>query len=474
MAHILIIDDEEMICDSLSRIFQDMGHDVFYSLTLKEGIAAAKSKDFDVVFLDVRLPDGNGIEELPMVQATESKPEVIIITGYADPDSAELAIRSNAWDYIRKPASIDAVTLSLNRALQYRSEKKASRSAVTLKRIKREGIIGNSPGIINCLDIVAKAAVSNTNILITGETGTGKELFARAVHANSARSQENFVPVDCASLPKTLIENTLFGHAKGSFTGADKAEDGLIRTADRGTLFLDEIGELPMTTQKTFLRVLQERRFRPIGGVQEIKSDFRLVSASNRNLEEMAKSGRFRNDLLFRLRSVTIHLPPLRERLEDIKEIAVNYMMKLCESDCIGMKGFSSDFFDVMMSYNWPGNVRELYGVLEWVIVQAFNEPTIFPKHLPPRIRIQMARSSFENEKTQPEQLNGNEATENSFKNFPNWKDFRKKYIAEGEKRYLSDLMAETRGNIKQASDLSGLSPPRLYELLRKYKISTK
>ena len=310
MAKILIIDDDQMICKSLSRIFQDMGHEVLYALTLKQGVKEAKLGDFDIVFLDVKLPDGNGLKHLPVIREVPSLPEIIIITGHANPDSAELAIRNHAWDYIRKPASIDVVTLVLTRALQYREEKKAGKSAVTLKSIKREGIIGSSPGIINCLDLVARAAGSNANILISGETGTGKELFARAVHANSFRAEENFVAVDCTSLPKTLIENLLFGHAKGAFTGADKKEDGLVKHADGGTLFLDEIGELPLTTQKTFLRVLQERQFRPLGNTREIKSDFRLVSASNRNLGEMAKLGKFRKDLLYRLRSITIHLPP--------------------------------------------------------------------------------------------------------------------------------------------------------------------
>jgi len=310
MAKILIIDDDQMICKSLSRIFQDMGHEVLYALTLKQGVKEAKSGDFDIVFLDVKLPDGNGLKHLPVIREVPSLPEIIIITGHANPDSAELAIRNHAWDYIRKPASIDVVTLVLTRALQYREEKKAGKSAVTLKSIKREGIIGSSPGIINCLDLVARAAGSNANILISGETGTGKELFAWAVHANSFRAEENFVAVDCTSLPKTLIENLLFGHAKGAFTGADKKEDGLVKHADGGTLFLDEIGELPLTTQKTFLRVLQERQFRPLGNTREIKSDFRLVSASNRNLGETAKLGKFRKDLLYRLRSITIHLPP--------------------------------------------------------------------------------------------------------------------------------------------------------------------
>lgn len=473
MATILIVDDDQMICDSLVRIFADMGHEVSYSLTLKDGLNKAGAKDFDVVFLDVRLPDGDGIKYLPVFQAGPGLPEAVIITGFADPDSAELAIKSNAWDYIKKPASIDSVTLTLTRAIQYREEKKAARSAFKLDSLKREGIVGNSFEIKTCLDLLARAAATHANILISGETGTGKELFARAVHANSTRADKNFVAVDCASLPKTLTESLLFGHIKGSFTGADKNEEGLILSSDRGTLFLDEIGELPLSVQKTFLRVLQERRFRPVGGVQEISSDFRLVSATNRNLDAMANSGEFRNELLFRVRSVTIHLPPLREHTADIPDLAVKYMSKLCESHHTAIKAFSPDFFEVLASYPWPGNIRELYNALDWAMVSAMTEPTLFPKHLPPRIRIQNARSAIfpQNDFCLSE---AGLKPASSSKKLPGWKIFRKNLIAEGEKQYLQDLILETRGNIKKASEISGLSQPRVYELLRKYKIAIK
>jgi len=483
MANILIVDDDKMICDSLVRIFADMGHGVSYSVTLGEGLTEAASKDFDVVFLDVRLPDGDGIKHLPAFQAAPGLPEVIIITGFADPDSAELAIKSNAWDYIRKPASIDSVTLTLTRALHYRKEKKAACSGFTLNCLKREGIIGSSPEIKTCLDLLARAAATHANILISGETGTGKELFARAVHANSTRSDKNFVAVDCASLPKTLTESLLFGHIKGSFTGADKNEDGLILSADQGTLFLDEIGELPPSAQKTFLRVLQERRFRPVGGVREISSDFRLVSATNRNLDNIAESGDFRSDLLFRIRSVTIHLPPLRERIGDIKELAAIYMTKLCESQSIPIKAFSPDFFDALANYSWPGNIRELYNALDWAIIHAVNETTLFPKHLPPRIRIQNARSAILPLHCESKAglaisnlaaLQYEEPSLIPSKKLSAWKLFRKNLIAEGERRYLQDLISETYGNIKKASEISGLSQPRLYELLRKYKIGIR
>lgn len=277
MANILIIDDDRELCDTIARIIRQLGHGVHTAYTFSDGLETAKSRHIDVVLLDVRLPDADGLAQLPTIQATPSAPVVIILTGYAGPEGAELAIRGNAWDYIEKPASLDTVTLSLNRALQYRREREAFRKPV---RFKREGIIGESHQIKTCLDLVAKAAESNANILITGETGTGKELFARAIHANSKRAARNFVVVDCTALPKDLIEGILFGYKKGAYTGADRSEDGLIKHAHQGTLFLDEVGELPLAMQKAFLRVIQERYFRPIGAAEEAHSDFRLVAAT--------------------------------------------------------------------------------------------------------------------------------------------------------------------------------------------------
>jgi len=396
-----------------------------------------------------------------------STPEVIIVTGYADPDGAELAIKNHAWDYIKKPASIESITLAITRAEQYRREKFGSEATV---RLNRMGIIGKSPKIMACLDIVARAANSMSNILITGETGTGKELFAQAIHANSSRAEMNFVPVDCASLPEPLMESLLFGHTKGAFTGADKAEEGFIMHADGGTLFLDEVGDLPLQMQKSFLRVLQEHRFHPVGGAREVGSDFRLISATNRDLDELEKSGKFREDLLYRIRTLTIKLPPLRERTEDIKNLAINYLESLCDLHETGMKGFSPDFIDILRSYPWPGNVRELYNALESAFVQSQYEPTIFPKHLPSRIRAQVVRSHID----EPDKLGEPEGqAQGLLEDVPSWRDFRKALIENGERQYLQDLVLRTEGNIKQASQLSGLSGSRLYDLLRKYKIFT-
>ena len=468
MANILIIDDDPMMCDTLSQALLEQEHHVVIAQSLTKGMEKAFSGPFDVVFLDVVLPDGNGLDALPNIRRTPSTPEVIIMTGAGDPDGAELAIRSGAWDYIQKPASLGAMTLPLVRALQYREEKKASKPAIFLKR---EGIVGNSPKLKRCLDLVAQVATSDANVLITGETGTGKELFARAIHTNSPRANGSFVVVDCAALPATLVESVLFGHKKGAFTGADQTQDGLILQADGGTLFLDEVGELPVPVQKAFLRVLQEHRFRPVGGRKEVESRFRLVSATNKNLDEVVKHGDFRGDLLFRLRSVTIDLPPLRNRLEDMRELTMYHMGILCQKYGTEMKGFSPEFFEALASYDWPGNVRELINTLERVLVSARHDPTLFPKHLPAGIRIRIARASI-NRSSQVTMQEPQAQNDTTAATLPRYREFRQSVVDEAEKKYLRNLMALAHGNIKKACHLAGLGRTRLYTLLKKHAVS--
>jgi two-component system NtrC family response regulator len=467
MAKILIIDDDENICYALSRLARQMDHEAECAVTLKEGLEKVNTEDVDVVFLDVRMPDGNGLDILPQIQASSGAPEVIISTGYGDADGAELAIKSGAWDYIEKSSSSKTIRLSLSRALQYRKEKKTATAAGVVKNLRRKKIIGESPQIHACLDMVAQAALSDINVLITGETGTGKELFAQAVHNNSARSQSSFVVVDCAALPDTLVESLLFGHVKGSFTGADKDREGLIRQADGGTLFLDEVGELPLSLQKAFLRVLQEHLFRPVGGKREVKSDFRLVAATNRRLETMVVEGTFRSDLLYRISAFTIDLPPLKKRPSDIKALARFHTNRLCERMGIDSKGFSPDFLDVLAAYTWPGNIRELVNTLDRSLAAARFEPTLFPTHLPPKIRIQVVRKSLDDHHPLTEE----HSTTTHLKNMPPLQDFRESTYIRAERQYLADLMDLTSDDIKEAIRISGLSQSRLYAILKKHNI---
>jgi len=466
MARILIIDDDIKICETLPLVMEKLGHVAIYAQGLKQGQDKCSQEKFDVIFLDVRLPDGSGLEALPDFQNALGLPEVIIITGEGDPDGAEMAIRSGAWDYIEKPLSLDTITMPLRRALQYHEEKV---TAVTLGKLKRTGIIGDSPQITKCLNHIAQAAIGDANAIIVGETGTGKELFAKAIHQNSQRTDSNFIVVDCAALPENLVESTLFGHKKGSFTGADRDRDGLVGMADGGTLFLDEVGELPLATQKAFLRVLQEKKYRRIGGKRERKSDFRLVAATNRDLDTMVEEGSFRQDLLFRLRAITIELPPLRDRTDDIKKLAVHFANDLCIRSGISTKGFSQELLISLSKYYWPGNVRELISVVENMLSAAGDSPTLFPDHLPTYFRASLARTSV---KQKEKALSKSEEMQGSPMHIEPLKKYRDTVIQEIEAQYLVKLMKATSWNIKEACSLSGLSRPRLYALLKKYNIS--
>ncbi len=468
MSNILVIDDDKLICDWIAGVVASLGHRCLYAHTLGAGLRMAESELPDVVFVDILLPDGKGLDLLPKLKSIRSSPEIIVITGRGNPDEAENAILAGAWDYFEKPASFEAIRLPILRALEYRAERIEGTPPVVLKR---KGIIGNSEKIAVCLELLGQAARSDVNVLITGETGTGKELYAKAVHYNSARAGKSFVVVDCTALPETLVESVLFGHARGAYTGADRSEEGLVKQADGGTLFLDEIGELPLIIQKRFLRVIQEHRFRPVGGRQEVSSDFRLVAATNRNLEGMVRQGRFREDLFFRLRTLIIDLPPLRAIPGDIKELTIYYLHALCERFGIVSKGASPEFWDVVTEYKWPGNVRELIQALEKALLSAKDEPMLFPKHLPAHIRIQVARSSYA---ASPIASAAAEPAAPDPGPLPQWKDIRKAAVSAAEIQYVKNMMSSVGGDIEKACQLSGLSRSRFYTLLRKNRIANR
>lgn len=467
MPRILIIDNNEAFVSTLRDVVLQMGHDAACVDTVEKAREKIQSESFDIIFLNARMADGKAFDLLPQALEIPSLPEVIIFSDSGDPDEAELAIKMGAWDYLERPPTVNAMALSLVRALQYRA-KRVPRCLTGLNRATLNDIIGASPRMKACMEVLALAANGDANVLISGETGTGKELFAWAIHNNSARAHKKFVVVDCASLPETLVESTLFGYQKGAFTGADKTQDGLIKRADGGTLFLDEVGELPLSIQRSFLRVLQEKRFRQVGGAVEIGSDFRLIAASNRDLDAMVHRRRFRKDLLFRLRAFSIEIPALRERIEDIRDIAVHHVRRAC--DCYGIeeKEFSPEFFDVLNRYEWPGNVRELVNALERAVTAARHEPVLFPKHLPTYIRIRLARASIGGEANQKK--SEGESPEISGP-LPRLSETREMAIAEAEQQYLKELVSIAGSDLDQALQIAGLSRSRLYTLLKKYGI---
>lgn len=457
MADILIIDDDHVLCKMLGDQLRKDGHSPVIANTLQDGVELIKNRPIDLVLLDVQLPDGNGLEYLPKFTGASSKPEVIIITGHGEADGAEKAIMSGAWSYIEKPYVIRDLPLHLSRALQYRLEKKRVKQVPVA--LKRKHIIGDSSKLNSCLDQLASAAMCDVSVLLTGETGTGKELFAKAVHDNSARMKHNFVIVDCAALPENLIESTLFGHVKGAFTGADRAQDGLIKHAHKGTLFLDEVGELSLSVQKNFLRVLQEREFRPVGASKHQQSDFRLVAATNKNLKEMVARGEFREDLLFRLQALNIELPSLRERKEDIRDLVTHILANLCERYGRETKGVAPDFIEALSAYNWPGNVRELHQTIEQVFADATLGPTCFTIHLPRSFRVLQARAGFDSAQDRQKVV--------SKETLPSWRTYKDSF----EKQYMENLVATSQGDAKTACNISSLSKTRLYQLLNKYEL---
>ncbi len=459
MARIRVLDDDNLICRLIAATAAEGGHDAACAPTLAEGLALCRHAPPDVIFLDILLPDGNGLQAIPALRDLPSQPEIVIITGHGDPEGAELAIRHGAWDYLTKPLSVDNLTLTMNRVLAFRRQRETCPRPGLLAPA---GIVGESRALRTCLEQVRQAAAGNVNVLLLGETGTGKELFARAVHDHSPRAGQPFVALDCASITESLLEARLFGHAKGAFTGADQSRDGVARLAHLGTLFLDEVGELPPSMQRAFLRLLETRRFRPIGAREEIESDFRLVAATSRNLREMAELDLFRPDLLYRLKGVAIMLPPLRERREDIPLLCAHYLGELCRQSGSTEKTLSEDCLETLARYDWPGNVRELVHALERAFAAAGDEPVIFSGHLPVDIRMAVARGRIRPPESEP--AAATLAAMERKQAYPLFRDFREAT----EKSYLKGLLEQT-ASMTEAARLSGLSRGHLYQLLKKH-----
>lgn len=462
MPTVLIIDDDESMRHVLTRTVKRMGCEASSVGTLAAGRALTQARAFDIVFLDVRLPDGNGLSLLKELGNRPSRPEVIIITGQGDPAGAELAISNGAWDYIEKTYSIQQISLTLKRALDYREARVEAQR--TQEGLSREQIIGASPSLLRALDQAALSAQTEASVLLTGETGTGKELFARAIHQNSPRAGGPFVVVDCATLPENIAQSILFGHKKGAFTGAEKDQPGLIPQADTGTLFLDEVGELPLAVQKNFLRAIQERTVRSLGDRDEKKSDFRLVAATNRDLEAMIETGTFRDDLLYRLRGIHIHLPPLRERSGDIRLLAAHFLASRADG---APKTPSPDFLETLDAYEWPGNVRELIHALDHALAAAHLDPSFYPQHLPPTLRAKVARDRMT--ATQGANAAPEPAIPITADAIPQLQSYREEIWTKAENSYLRGLLDTTGGNIRDVIRLSGLSQSRLYALLKKH-----
>ncbi len=469
MGAVLIVDDDKLLREALTEHVSDLGHEVLAAATLQEGEAMARSEAVDVVFLDVRLPDGDGLEAVPLFQNAPASPQVIIITGVGDPDGAAMAIRHGVWDYLQKPFSTDEIARHIRRVIEFRKRRGSSDDGVVLKR---EQIIGSSPALMECLAKMGQCAASNGSVLITGETGTGKELFARAIHANSLRSGRRFVMVDCGTIPEGLMEGPLFGQSTGE--DSETADDGWLRQADGGTLFLNEVGELPMDVQKRLLGVLQDQKPHPVGARRGKDSEFRLIASTRHHLWRMAEQGGFRKDLLLRLQKFHIEIPPLRERPEDILETIQYYVHRLVEKRGGSPKSLSQEFIEVLGGYEWPGNVRELIRTLEVALEAAERDAVLYPVHLPEPIRLRHVRDSVARRKAEC----GDDgypslpsAAQRSAHSLPSFREAREVTLLAMEESYLRRLAAETGGDMNQMCEIAELGKSRMYSLVKKHGI---
>jgi DNA-binding NtrC family response regulator len=368
---VLIIDDEAEIRESLQTLLEMEGYDVETAATGLQGLNRIGQRPFDLVLLDLALPDRNGMDILMDVHAQDPGLSVIMITAYGTVENAVKAMQSGAANFIQKPWENEKLLADVRAAVaRHRAEEENIQLKRALKqRYNFEHIVGKSEAMLKIFDLVAQVAPSRSTVLLQGESGTGKELIAKAIHLNSQRRDRPFVPVNTGSMPPDLLESTLFGHVKGAFTSAIASKKGLFEVADKGTLFLDEIGTMGMDTQSKILRVLQDRKFMHLGGVHELQVDVRIIAATNVDLRQLVREGKFREDLFYRLNVITIDLPPLRQRKEDIPLLVDHFLRKYSEENERPYRRITPEGLRPLISYSWPGNVRELENVIERAVV---------------------------------------------------------------------------------------------------------
>ncbi|NHZ46532.1 sigma 54-interacting transcriptional regulator [Nitratidesulfovibrio liaohensis] len=487
MANILMIGHQADLYVHLSRLLVSEGHTLHIASTFDEGISYCGSMDCNLVVLEDTVVQEVSAA-ITLLRETASSPQVVVVADSYNPDRGHAALLGGALNYMRKGTAPRAICALIGKLPTL------SASSCNIPSFRNFGIYGSSAKLQVQLGIISRSRSAIVNVLLQGETGTGKELFARAIHRMSPRKDGPLITVDCASLPEHLVESLLFGYSQGAFTGAARSRVGLIKQADGGTLFLDEVSELPLSLQKKFLRVLQERRYRPVGGGKEETSNFRLVAATNRDLQEMARLGTFRDDLLYRISTMKVLLPPLRERGADVIEIAEHLLEARAAANGGSPRQMSADFKARLLAYPWPGNIRELVNVIDCTLAVAEDGDALFAEHLPATIHAGMLQASTPAWPDQGQgaahrrggmaqspaavdgdaRLQSGEDVALSISRphvIPSFREAKREAMESFERTYLSKLYAETQGNVQNACALSNLSRARLYELMRKYSI---
>jgi DNA-binding NtrC family response regulator len=397
MTSILVIEDEHLQKELLTTILKEAGYNVFSASSLEEARKIISQYHPEVILTDLKLQNEDGMDILNDLPEEPFKPAVIIITAFGSIPSAVEAIKKGAFDYLTKPINKEVLLLTTKRAEEkINLVKEVYRLKSELyEKFKIDGVVGKSKKMLQVIEIVKKVAPTNATVLICGESGTGKELIARAIHHNSPRKDNPFIAINCAAIPETLIESELFGYEPGAFTGANTRKIGLIEAANKGTLFLDEVAELPLITQSKLLRVLQEKEIRRIGGKETIKVDVRIIAATNKNLLEEVQKKKFREDLYYRLKVVTIEIPPLRERKEDIPELVKYFIEKYSKEFGKEIKGIEEKAMQALLNYHWPGNIRELESVIEKAIIICEGDKIKF-KDIADELKLSNPKSIFE------------------------------------------------------------------------------
>jgi two-component system response regulator HydG len=444
---ILVVDDEESHRIMLRAVLQEEGYEVTEAGDGPDAIRAMEQEPFDLVLLDIRMTTLDGIETLTEIRKISPFVPVLMMTAYASVKTAVEALKAGAFEYLTKPLDIDELKILIEKALEHyhlREENLALKERLG-DRFDFSKIIGKSPKIKELFDLLSQVAPTDATVLILGESGTGKELVANAIHHNSPRANQPFIKVAGAALPETLLESELFGHEKGAFTGAVARKEGRFQLAHRGAIFLDEVGEMSATTQTKILRVLQEKEFEPLGSTRTVKVDVRVIAATNKDLEKEVREGRFREDLFYRLNVVPVSLPPLRERKEDIPNLAGHFLSLYREKNQKELREISKKALDLLVRYDWPGNIRELENCIERAVVLARGE-VIAPADLPPQIQ------ALSSEK------------EDSEVRFPSGVS-----LHEVERALILKTLEDTGGNRSRAAEILGINRRTLQMKLKEY-----